>query len=320
MINFRFHLVSLVAVFLALTIGIVVGATIVNQQIVNGLNHRIDQVQKNTDAQRSENHQLDETNKQQNQYLKAIEPSVVEGRLTGVPVVVLAEQGVDRSTVRDVVGLLQQAGAQSPAIVWLQSKWLLANASDQSRLAAIVGDASGSPQLRVDGLDALADRLGRNASSDTGVEATTARQPSDVLDSLVSAGFITVDPVGASGTSDLSTFPTPGPRVVVLGGDGSDLATNSVVEPLTSAFAGLRVPTIAGELSATADSSTRGVALAPIVQNSRLDHLVSTVDDVDLVQGQLAVVLAIEDSGQGQFGHYGYGKGADGALPTGTGS
>lgn len=319
MINFRFHLVSLVAVFLALTIGIVVGATIVNQQIIDGLKHQIDRVQNDTDAQRTENHQLAQTTKQQNQYIEGIAPYVVEGRLTGVPVVVVAEQGVDRDTVRDLVGLLQSAGASSPAIVWLQSKWLLANTADQTQLASIVGDASNSPQLRVDGLDALADRLGRNASGAGGTTAT-ARSATDVLDALDTAGFVKVEPVGASGTSDLSTFPTPGPRIVVLGGDGSDLSTNSAVEPLTSAFATLRTPTIAGELVQSSDSSTRGVALAGIIKDGRFDHLVSTVDDVDLVQGQLAVVLAAEASGQAEFGHYGYGKGADRALPTWTGS
>jgi hypothetical protein len=318
MINFRFHLVSLVAVFLALTIGIVVGATIVNQPAVNNLKNQIDRVQKNADAQRSENRQLDQTNQQQSQYLQGIAQYVVEGRLTGVPIVVLAEQGIDRGTVRDLVALLQDAGASSPAIVWLQSKWLLANPTDQSRLASIVGDASASPQLRVDGLDVLADRLGRNAST-AGGGTTTARPADDVLDKLASSGFVKVEPVGASGTSDLSTFPTPGPRIVVLGGDGSDLATNSVVEPLTSAFAGLRVPTIAGALWSS-DPSTRGTTLAPIVTDSRFDDLVSTVDDVDLVQGQVAVVLAAEASGQAQFGHYGYGKGADRALPSWTGS
>ena len=125
MINFRFHLVSLVAVFLALTVGIVVGATIVNQAIVDGLNHRIDTVGKNADKQRAENRQLSTTAKQLEKYLSDAGPFMVEGRLTAVPVVVVAEHGVDRDTVRNLVTLLQDAGAQTPAIVWLQSKWLL---------------------------------------------------------------------------------------------------------------------------------------------------------------------------------------------------
>jgi hypothetical protein len=46
---------------------------------------------------------------------------------------------------------------------------------------------------------------------------------------------------------------------------------------------------------------------------------VSTVDDVDLVQGRVSVVLAIADAGESKVGHYGYGKGADRALPSWAG-
>ena len=45
MINFRFHLVSLVAVFLALGLGILVGSTVIDQGIVNRLDSEINHVQ-----------------------------------------------------------------------------------------------------------------------------------------------------------------------------------------------------------------------------------------------------------------------------------
>jgi len=136
MINFRFHLVSLVAVFLALTIGIVVGASVVNQKVVDGLNNRIDAVGKNADKQRSANRLLSANAKQLESYLETAAPYVVEGRLTAVPVVVIAEHGVDAGSVRGLVALLQDAGAQTPAIVWLQSKWLLDKPDERTALAA----------------------------------------------------------------------------------------------------------------------------------------------------------------------------------------
>ena len=86
MINFRFHLVSLVAVFLALTIGIVVGASVVNHKIVDSLNHRIDTIGKNADKQRNENRVLSANVQQLESYLTTAAPYVVESRLTAVPV------------------------------------------------------------------------------------------------------------------------------------------------------------------------------------------------------------------------------------------
>ena len=180
MINFRFHLVSLVAVFLALTVGIVVGATVVNHAIVNGLNHRIDTVEKNADTQRSENRVLSANAKQLESYLETAAPYVVEGRLTAVPVVVVAEHGVDRDTVRALATLLQDAGAQTPAIVWLQSKWLLDKPEDRAELAAIVGADASSSGLRVQALNVLADRVGtagRRRAASSSTTTTAKRRP-----------------------------------------------------------------------------------------------------------------------------------------------
>src|SRR6476660_5150417 len=209
MINFRFHLVSLVAVFLALTVGIVVGATVVNRAIVDGLNNRIDTVENNANAQRAQNRVISTTAKQLESYLQTAAPYVVEGRLTSVPVVVVAEHGVDRGSVRAMVTLLQDAGAQTPAIVWLQSKWLLDKPADRDKLATIVGGDAGSTGLRTRALDALARRLGTAvpvATSTTTSSSTTAGPagPADALDALTTAGFVSIEAVGASGTTDLS--------------------------------------------------------------------------------------------------------------------
>ena len=44
MINFRFHIASLVAVFLALALGVVMGSTVVDRAIVESLRTQIDDV------------------------------------------------------------------------------------------------------------------------------------------------------------------------------------------------------------------------------------------------------------------------------------
>ena len=44
--------------------------------------------------------------------------------------------------------------------------------------------------------------------------------------------------------------------------------------------------------------------------NDTLAAVVSTVDDLDLVQGRVAAVLALQEIGDGVVGHYGYGDGA----------
>jgi hypothetical protein len=319
MINFRFHLVSLVAVFLALTVGIVVGATIVNHAVVNELNDRIDRVEKNADTQKSQNQTLSAQAKQLESSLTIEAPYVVEGRLTAVPVVVLAERGVDHTAVRNLVTLMQDAGAQAPAIVWLEGKWLLNRPAERTALAEIVGDASTSPDLRADAVTALARRLGTPPA--TATTATTASSSSrDLLSALASAGFVSVEAVGAAGSTDLSTFPSVGARVSVVGGEQSALAANPLIAPLAAAFSAIEVPTVASEIySSVKGQPSRGTVVAPIRKNGSLSKLVSTVDDVDLVQGQVAVVLATAQIAESEVGHYGYGTGADAPLPSWSG-
>ena len=316
MINFRFHLVSLVAVFLALTVGIVVGATIVNHAVVTELNSRINRVEKNAETQSSRNSTLSATATQLESYLASAAPYVVEGRLTAVPVVVVAERGVDHTAVRNLVTLMQDAGAQAPAIVWLEDKWLLNEPPERTALAEIVGEQSTSPTLRIDALAELARRLG-TPSPATATATSTPNKPVDVLSALAGAGFVSV---GVAGSTDLSTFPSLGARVTLVGGEQSALASSPLIASLASAFSAIEVPTVAGEVyHAVHGQPARATVVAQIRGNGPLSKLVSTVDDVDLVQGQVAVVLATAAAGESKVGHYGYGAGADAALPSWSG-
>jgi hypothetical protein len=321
MINFRFHLVSLVAVFLALTVGIVVGATIVNHAVVTELNDRIDRVQNNAESQKSENQTLSAQAKQLESSLTIEAPYVVEGRLTAVPVVVVAERGVDHTAVRNLVTLMQDAGAQAPAIVWLEGKWLLNQPAERTALAKIVGDASTSPDLRADAVTELARRLGTPPSPTTTATSTSSSNGSvDMLSALTTAGFVSVEAVGAGGSTDLSTFPSVGARVSLVGGEQSALASKPLIVPLASALSAIEVPTVAGEVYSSVNGQpSRGTVVTPIRTNDSLRKLVSTVDDVDLVQGQVAVVLATAQVVNSEVGHYGYGGGADAPLPSWSG-
>jgi hypothetical protein len=359
MINFRFHLVSLVAVFLALTVGIVVGATIVNHAIVTELNSRINKVEKNAETQRRQNSTLSASEKQLQSYLTTAAPYVVEGRLTAVPVAVIAERGVDRTTVRELVTLLQDAGAQAPAIIWLEPKWQLDQPTERTQLAQIVSDVASDPKLGAVALDDLAHRLGTPVATATTAPTATAptttataptttataptttaptttaptttapttvpstpttTKPVDLLSALSTAGFISIEAVGAGGSTDLSTFPTADARVSVVGGEQSALAADPLIKPIASAFSAIGVPTVAAEVyHPTNGQPARATIVAPIRTDRTLRATVSTVDDVDLVQGRVAVVLATAEAGVAKIGHYGYGAGAGQALPSWSG-
>ena len=315
MINFRFHLVSLVAVFLALTVGIVMGATVIDRAIVDSLNDRITAVSNRADERKRESEALLAEVSRLNEFVGESQRYVVEGRLTDVPVVVVATRGVDAGVVSSQVDILRQGGAVVPAVVWLETSWALTDDASSAALGEAVGEASREPgALRDAAWRALAARL-YNGESIPDVTTPSAAAPSpDALSALVDARFVQVEPVG-DGDIDLGAYPGRNARAVLLSGAG--FARGNLLRSGARALAGAGVATVVGEIFVSSPlASSRGKLLAPLRTGDPLVG-VSTVDDVELPEGRMAVTLAGSDLGRQPpvTGHYGYGDGASRALP-----
>ena len=310
MVNFRFHIVSLIAVFLALGLGILMGSAVVNGAIVDRLDREIDQVRKESDNLREANRQANSELDRANEFLNDSAAYAVAGRLTDVPVVVMAERGVSGDVVDDTAQLVIAAGAQVPAVFWLEERWKLETEEDVQALrdaADLLGSAS---SVRTRALGELAARL--TEPVDTRVESES--EPTDLVARLEEAGFLGID----GDNVDLTTFPPRPARALVITGTNSQLAGTDMTVETVSAFADAEAPTVAGEVfvaSDAADAPERGAAVAPVRTNDGLSALVTTVDDLDLVAGRVATVIALQDLERGVVGHYGYGDGATSSLP-----
>jgi hypothetical protein len=314
MINFRFHLVSLVAVFLALTVGIVMGATVIDRAIVDGLNDRITAVSNRADERKRESEALAADVGRLNDFVGQAEPYIVEGRLTDVPVVVMATRGINGDVVNEQVDLLRQAGATVPAVLWFEDLWALDDDTKADALGEILGESTREPTaLREAAWRALAARLYEGQATTEIAPPSEVTPPStDVLAALVDAGFVEVERVGDR-TLDQGTFPGSNSRAVLLSGAG--FARGNLLRSGARALAGAGVPTVVGEVYAETAARSRGQILTAI--RAETIEGVSTVDDVELPEGRIAVALAGSDLGRQPpvSGHYGYGDGATRALP-----
>ncbi|HLF41014.1 MAG TPA: copper transporter, partial [Acidimicrobiia bacterium] len=140
MINFRFHLVSLVAVFLALALGVVMGSTVIDRAIVDGLKSRIDRVERNADERRAENLELKRRVDSLEAYAEEAAPLMLGGRLKGVALTLVAVRGVDDGAVRSTTETLREGGAAVPGVVWIEPSFTLAEEADRTKLGEAVGD------------------------------------------------------------------------------------------------------------------------------------------------------------------------------------
>lgn len=306
MINFRFHIASLIAVFLALALGVVMGSTVIDRAIVDGLHDQIKRVETNADAQRADNAQLRTERDQLNEYASQSAPWAVAHQLTDQAVAIIAERGVDEDAVKAQATLLRQADGMVPGILWLEQPWSLGGdgKSADALRTALGSTTQRDKELRSEAITALARRLAQGAAPPS--------EP-DVLDALAKAGFVTLEGIG-DGDVSAATFPGTGVRALVLGGPASTITAPSTSVELTRALVAAETLTAVGELDPD-EVTNRGVWLAPIRNDDQLKAVVSTIDDVDLVQGQVAGALALADLARGVVGAYGTGTGAQATVP-----
>jgi hypothetical protein len=303
MVTFRFYLVSLVAVFLALAMGVVVGSTLIDRAIVDRLDRSVESVSDRLDRQRDENAELREQLQQLRDYADGTAASVVDGALEGGAVAVVAERGVDAEVVESAVAMLQQAEGTAPGILWLEPSWALAEEGDRTRLAEVLDVPETGPGR-------LRDRAwGRLVSV---LEGGSVQ--GDPLQDLAEGGFVTYQDVGEV-ESGVDVLAGVGEQVVLVSGPRSQLAPELTLA-LGQGLVRAGVPSVVAEAwDEQEDGPARGTVASLVRDQDELADAVSTVDDLDLVQGRVAATLALADLRNGVRGHYGYGSDADRPLP-----
>ena len=192
MINLRYHIVSLTAVFLALGIGLTLGSTFLDRVTVETLKNQLDTVQarvEETEADSSRlREELDRLERREEAFVEGLGERLVAGHLDGVPVLVVVAAGTPQPLVDRALATLDGAGAR-PVGTWeLTERWELDDEEELRDLSEVL-------DVRTDD----ADRLRRNGAirlADAIVEAIEPDPVDDAPDGP-GAGGADADPDGA---------------------------------------------------------------------------------------------------------------------------
>ena len=112
MIDFRYHLVSLIAVFLAVALGIVIGTTALNGGLLDNLQGQVGALQEDKRALEDTNQGLQTQLDATGGFAEEVGPALVAGTLTGRSVLlVVGNEDVAEDAVDEVTTLLGEAGA-----------------------------------------------------------------------------------------------------------------------------------------------------------------------------------------------------------------
>ena len=303
MISFRYHLVSIVAVFLAVALGVLIGTTVVNQGVIDDLNRRTNAAVESSEQLRDEVATLQAQLQAWERFGEVVRPLLIGGKLAGRRVVLVTLEGVDVTEVDGVARAVEESGGSVTAILVVTPKMALRDQVGREDLAGLLGTSAGtSPE---DLAAQAAARLGARLA--LGPESPDR----DLLQELVAGRYVLLR--GGSGL--LSEVGGPGQAVVLLSGGPEEPAVSpdSFLAPLVSSLVRFGPPVVAAETSSTA------YPFVPLLRgDGSLDGQLATVDNADTLPGRIAVVLALRDLFQdpGSGGDYGVKDGASDLLPT----
>lgn len=311
MIDFRYHVVSLVSVFIALAVGIVLGAGPLNEGISVGITDQVNQLTSEKNQLRTQRDQALQAADAKDDWATAVGPTLVAAQLTGRAVAVVELPGADGSQADATVTQLQAAGATVSSRVTLQDKWFdPQQAAFRNQLAAqLLPEVTDAPAAGAPTETQLAAELGRalvTKEAATGAEADPTA--TTVLSALTDGGLLSVDG-------------TPGPRatlVLLVGGAPDDNATDQEKKASSAGWLSLAAQLdqrSAGAVLAGSPDAADGGPVAAVRGSSDVADDVSTVDDLDSVIGQITVVLALRQQLAGAAGQYGTASGATAVTP-----
>ena len=291
MISFRYHIVTIVAIFLALAIGLLGGAAFVQPALQEQLQDQTDRLRNDLEERTQQIGDLRDQLAALNGFADSVMPYLTSGTLSGTPVVLVTQAGVEDEVLTQAQAALASAGAR-----------VLTTVSATDQLATIVGEPTApAEELPKLAAEALAQ----------GLSPSTTVIGGEVLDDMLSAGFLA--PIGPGPSqATLDQIGAPGQVVVVLsGGRGEEptLPPEAFAVPLVERLAGLGVPVAAGE------SLLTDYPYVSLVRADGTDGTV-TVDDLDHPMGGAALVLGLENLlASGTGGAYGVKDGAEPLPP-----
>lgn len=282
MITPRYHLITIVAIFFALGLGLLAGSSFGQPALVGQLQERTDSQLKRMEELRGEVDDARARADALGAFADAAVPLLIAGRLDGYRVVVVTQEGVPSGLEASVLSALEDAGALTLATLAAQPSLTGTEEGDAAALAGLLGsDAE-------DGGTSYLVRAGARLAQRLGTDIAPVDPEVDLLAELLAGGFL----AARDGSIDDATrleIHAGQLLVVVLGGTESEaepLPTRIFAEALVRGLADAGVPVAAVEpMLGGGDAWVGSIADDPVV----------TVVGADEPSGVAALILGLVD-------------------------
>ena len=307
MIDFRYHLVSLISVFLALAVGVVLGAGPLQNSLGTALNDQVTALRENRNATQAKLEQTETAVNERDSYITQAATSLLPGTLASKNVAMVLLPDAKAEDADAIAAQLKNAGATVTGRVSLTSTWV--DLSRENYRSTFSGQVQGH-------LDSTTSKDANGILGEALAKALTANDDSSrVLMDMLS---VTADKSGTPFVSVDSTPSAPAEMIVVVGprpqassGKGATVEATPGQDPKAWAKAlegtAGRAPTV---VVGSADGDDGVVS---IIRSEKAK--VTTVDSVGQIAASVSTPLALASTRAGTIGHYGFDKGAEAVMP-----
>lgn len=302
MISFRYHLVSIAAMFLALALGIVIGTTALSGPITKDLRTQLNGARKDRDALAVQTKQLQGQLDDAHAFADTYAAQLVSGALPGKSVLVVALPNTTSAMQTGVTREITAAGGKVSGVVTLTKNYL------DPRLGDGIKNLATGPAHPTSLTLPVTSDAGQLGGALLSWVLLGKGQKTDLTQVL--GGLAALHLVSLSGTtvtaSNLVVVLGAGTLVAKQYGSSAQLALVSWL----AHYGGHVV--VAGDPA----SAAGGGIIAAARTDSEVRGAVSTVDDADDSFGQVSTALALGAADKGELGNYGTSAGAEALFPT----
>ena len=280
MLDMRYHVISLVAVFFALGIGILLGTTIVERGLIAEQKAQIKSLRKTFEEIKTKNAELNQELDAYKKYASESRSYMITGRLAGRSIAVLTGKDPDDKGLSSIHDGVAAAGGAIPVTISISGSKVYEDQAVIANLNTLFGAQADEQALRERVFAEVVNQL--KTASNVGILATFQQ-----------LGVLQLE----------GALQGPVSQAMLLGGI-EEKALDRMDVPLIKAFTSAGFPLMGVGSGRTPDS-----VLVTYGKNG-----ISTVDHVETTPGQVAMVMVL----QGASGNYGSGKSAGRMIPEPT--
>ncbi|WP_112239356.1 copper transporter [Kribbella monticola] len=307
MIDFRYHIVSIVAIFFALGAGVVLGAG-----PLKGTGADVVQAQAKKDRAaledaRAELIQAQSLDKYRDDYVAKVTAGLTVGKLTGKRVCVVTMPSADGDLANQVQDTIEAAGGQVTTRIALDSK--LFDPGQRQLVEPLVNE------LVTADVTFPADSTTYQRAGMILARGVAGKEEGKLVDSEATKIIS-----GLTGSKLLSLKPTPKDRcslaVVVAADPPTPAPDNSSYNDAVDFAEGLDAGSAGVVVAGTPDTAQNGGLLKSLRGDADATKSLSSVDVANMPSGQATIVFALVEQAGGKAGQYGGVDAKNGVAPT----